>query len=240
MGQDSSAPSQHPQGRFPQIPGTHLWDHPWEPSVLRPGGAATHPWLLRVLPREAPTVPSEGSTHSSILGIPRGGGCAEYPRGGRSARGDNDRRCHLLIPRGNSHGNVCPCRRVALPGAPVQGRGASGAFIPRLFFGFLENSLPRFGPHLLLQQQTATIPAASSTRSPVGWTQGVRSISQPTADGLHQNSSERSQNRHHKVGMGNSFQEEIWVLTLSPLSGIPSGQGTKFPQPPKGLLRLKK
>nr|XP_014130250.1 uncharacterized protein LOC106630336 [Zonotrichia albicollis] len=183
--------------KFPQTP-THLWDHPWEPSILRPGRAATHPWLLRVLCpplREASRIPSSG--------VPRHGGCAQRPQGGHSARGDNDRRWHLLVPRGNSlHGNVRLCHSVALPGASVGGRGASVASQ-----GFsLENSLLGFGTYflllLLLQQQQAAIPMASSARSPVGWTLRVRSISQPLAEEFHLNSSMRSQNRsrrHHKI-----------------------------------------
>lgn len=175
--------------------------------MFRPGRAAKHP---RLLLREASRIPSSG--------IPRDGGCTQCPQRGRSARGDNDRRCHLLIPRRMSlHGNVHLCLHVALPGAPVQGRGASVAFR-----GFslesteaLENSFLGFGTYfLLLQQQTAAIPMASSTRSPEGWTPRVRSISQPTADEFHQNSSIRSQNHsghHHKV-LSPPLEEGNWEL----------------------------
>lgn len=115
----------------------------------------------------------QGSIQNSI---PGDGGCPKRPQGGCSARGDNDSRCHLLIPGGKSlHGNVCPCHCVALPGAPVRGRGASVTFqglekhrnVGKLIpggFGF-------DGSYFLLQQQAVRIPVASSTRNPEGWKQ---------------------------------------------------------------------
>lgn len=230
-----------PQSQLPVLD-THP---PLGSSMFRPGRAA--PCALPPL-REASRIPSSG--------IPRHGGCAQCPQGGCSARGDNDRRCHLLVPRGNSlHGNVPLCHRVAPPGASMGGREAAVAFQ-----GFslgsteaLENSFLRFGTYflLLLQQQTAAIPMASSTRSPVGWTLGVRrSISQPMADELHQNSSIRSQNHsrhHHKIpshpwreAIGNSScQEEIWVLNPSPTQWH-SCQPWKAPTAPKRNFKLKK
>lgn len=87
------------------------------------------------------------------------GGCAECPRRGCSARGDNDRRCHLLIPGGMSHhGNVHVRHRVALPGEPVEGRGASTAFqgFSLESTGALENSSLGFG----------TLTSSSSSKRP--------------------------------------------------------------------------
>lgn len=141
------------------------------------------------------------------LSILWAGECSELPGAGCSAHGENTGWQHLLVLRSSSHhGDGCHCYSIALPCAPAEGRGASLA--PRRPFPAIQRL--RATHHwdgkiswgsdtyiLILQQQQATMPAASSTETPVGETQWPMSMVQ-----LRQNSSSNSQNHFvhvHKV-----------------------------------------
>lgn len=167
--------------------------------MLRLGRAATHPRLLLAETGMGSATP-QGSIRHSILRHPSGWWVRRVsPPGVLSPWGQRQE-----VPPPHSRRDEPPweCPRPS-PRSPAWGtcggkRSVDG--VPRLFFG-KHRSLRKFIPgvwhtYFFLQQQTATIPVASSTRNPVGWTHGVRSISPPT------NSTMRSQNHsrhHHKV-----------------------------------------